>query len=127
MKNIRKRHTIFTLITISHLFHSHALSQTNLTKLSDLASILDNPIEGREVILQGNIIGQQQGEPDYIFSDGNNQIIIRLENDKFDYNPDHTVEILGIINFESQHAEEIEKDPTPENFEIVVNRLQVIQ
>lgn len=127
MKNIRKVYTVFTIVTISSICHFPALSQTKLTELSNLASILENPIEGREVMLRGKIIGQQQDEPDYIFTDGNNQIIIRLEDDKFDYNPNNTVEILGIIDFESQHLEEREKDPTPENFEIVVKQLQVIQ
>ncbi len=105
------------------VFSSKALSQT---QIATVASILDNPVEGQKVTLQGKIIAQEPGETDYIFTDGTNKITIELEEADFPYNPDTTVEISGVIDFESQHPEEVAKDPTPEKIQINVDRLQVV-
>ncbi|MDJ0588857.1 MAG: NirD/YgiW/YdeI family stress tolerance protein [Pleurocapsa sp. MO_226.B13] len=113
--------TILSCIGI--VFSSKALSQT---QIATVASILDNPVEGQEVTLQGKIIAQQPGETDYIFTDGTNKITIQLQEADFPYNPDTTVEISGVIDFESQHPEEVAKDPTPEKIQINVDRLQVV-
>ena len=121
--NIRTIKTVFTLIAINSIFCANVLSQTKVTTIS---SILDAPIEGQEVTLRGQIIEQQQGERDYIFTDGTNKITIELQELNFSYNPNTTLEITGIIDFESQHPEAVAKDPTPEKLQIKVNQLQVV-
>ena len=123
MKIIREVYTLLTLIAINFLMESAALSQT---KLVTIASILDNSFQGQQVILRGKIIGHQQGEPDYIFTDGTNQITVQLQEENFSYDPDTILEISGIIDFESQNLEELEQDKTPEDIQIKVNQLQVI-
>lgn len=112
-----------TLSCTAILLSTKALSQT---QIATVASVLDNPVEGQEVTLQGKIIAQQPGETDYIFTDGTNKITIQLQEADFPYNPDATVEISGVVDFESQHPEEVAKDPTPEKIQINVDRLQVV-
>ena len=120
---MRKIKTFLTLIAINSLVCGNALSQTQIDTVS---SILDNPVEGQEVTLRGKIIDQEPGETDYIFTDGINEITIILQEEDFPYNPDLTIEISGIVDVESQHPEEAEKDPTPEDIKINVNQLQVV-
>ena len=113
---------ISTLIAISSLFSLKAVSQTQIVTI---ASILENPSDGEEVTLTGRIINQTEGE-DYIFTDGVNEITIELQDSSFLYNPNETVKISGIINFESEHLEEKVEDTTPENIEIDVEKIEVI-
>ena len=118
-----KINTVLTLIAINSMVCANALSQT---KIATISSILNNPVEGQEVTLRGKIIGQEQGDTDYIFTDGMNKIMIELQDKNFPYNPNTTVEISGVVNLESQHLEEVEKETTPEDIEIDVNQLQVV-
>ena len=111
------------MMAINSLIGANALSQTQIDTVS---SILDNPVEGQEVTLRGKIIDQEPGETDYIFTDSTNEITIELQDNDFPYNPDTTIEISGIVDFESQHPEEVAKDPTPEDIQINVDRLQVV-
>ena len=113
---------ISTLIAISSLFSLKAVSQTQIVTI---ASILENPNDGEEVTLTGRIINQTEGE-DYIFTDGVNEITIELQDSSFLYNPNETVKISGIINFESEHLEEKAEDTTPESIEIDVEKIEVI-
>ena len=96
------------------------------TQIATVSSIFDNPVEGQEVTLRGQIIDQQPEETDYVFTDGTNEITIQLQDKDFSYNPDTTVEISGIVDFESEHPDEVAKDPTPEDIQINVNQLQVV-
>lgn len=96
------------------------------TQIATVSSIFDNPVEGQEVTLRGQIIDQQPEETDYVFTDGTNKVTIQLQDKDFSYNPNTTVEISGIVDFESQHPDEVAKDPTPENIQINVNQLQVV-
>lgn len=114
---------IATFMAMSSIFSIKALSQTQIFTIS---SILNNPIDGQEVTLIGRIIHQEPGEKDYILTDGTDEIIVEIQDNNFSYNPDTTVEILGTVNFESQHLEEAEEDPTPEELEINVNQLRVV-
>ncbi len=123
MINMQRINTVFTLIAINSIVCANALSQT---KIATVSSILDNPVEGQEVILRGQIIGQEQGETDYIFTDGTKKITIELQEENFPYNPNTTVEISGVVDFESQHPEEIATETTPEKIQINVNQLQVV-
>ena len=103
-----------------------AQKQGSAPKIATVSSVLDNPVEGQEVTLRGNIIDQEPGENDYIFTDGTNEITIQLQEIDYPYNPDTTVVISGIVDFESQHPEEVAKDPTPEDIQVNVNQLQVV-
>ena len=114
---------ILALMTINSLFTLKALSQTEIVTI---ASILDSPSQGKEVTLRGKIIDRQPGEEDYIFTDGTNKIVIELQDNNFAYDSETTVEISGIVNFESKHIEEQTEDLTPENLEIEVSQLRVI-
>ena len=120
---MQKIKTLLTLIAINSIWCVNALSQTQIVTV---ASILDNPVEGQEVTLRGQIIEQEQGEADYVFTDGTNKITIQLQDDNFDYDPKTTIEVSGVIDFESQHPEEAKKDPTPEDIQLKVNQLEVV-
>lgn len=111
------------LIAFNCLLTTKALSQN---KVINISSILENPIDGEEVILRGKIIGQQTGEKDYIFTDGQDEIIIELEENNFLYNPNEDIEISGIVNLESEHSQQLEQDLSPEDIEISVNDFKVI-
>ena len=118
-----KINTVLTLIALNFIVCGNAVSQTNTTTVS---SILDNPVDGQKVILRGKIIGHQQNETDYTFTDNTNEITIELEDDNYPFNSNTTVEISGIVDFESEHPDEAIKDPTPEQIQIRVNQLQVV-
>ena len=123
MRSLQKINTVFTLVAINTLVCGNALSQTEVATVS---SILDNPVEGQEVTLRGKIIEQQQGEYDYLFTDGTSKMTIELEDDNYPYDPDTTIEISGVIDFESQHPEEAKQDPTPEDIQINVDQINVV-
>ena len=114
---------ISTLVIISSLFSLKSLAQT---QIFTIASILASPIDGREVTLTGQIIEQESEEKDYIFTDGTNNITIKLQDANFSDNPDVTVKISGIVNLESEHLEERAEDPTPERIEIEVSKVDFI-
>ena len=128
IRSIQKINTVFALIAINSLVSDNALSQT---KIETVSSILDNPIDGKEVTLQGKIIEKMSDEADsngtdYIFTDGSNEITVELQDANYPYNKDTILEISGIIDFESEHLEEKGKDSTPEDIQIKVNQLQVV-
>ena len=120
---MHKVKTFLTLVAFNCILCGSAFSQT---KITTIAAILDNPIEGQKVILRGKIIEHQQNETDYTFADNTNEITIELQEKDFDFNPNETVEISGMVDFESQHLEEAKKDPTPEDIQIRVDQLQVV-
>ena len=123
MINMRKINTLFTAIAINSLVCANAFSQT---KIATISSILDSPVEGEEVTLRGKIIGQEEGDTDYILTDGADQITIQIPDNDFPYNPNTTVEVSGVVDFESQHPEEIKTETTPEDIQIKVNQLEVV-
>ncbi|WP_019506035.1 NirD/YgiW/YdeI family stress tolerance protein [Pleurocapsa sp. PCC 7319] len=128
IRSIQKINTVFALIAINSLVCANAWSQT---KIETVSSVLDNPIDGKEVTLQGKIIEKMSDEADsngtdYIFTDGTNEITVELQDANYPYDQDTMLEISGIIDFESEHLEEKEKDLTPEDIQIKVNQLQVV-
>ena len=120
---MHKVKTFLALVSFNYILCANAFGQTQITTIS---SIFDNPVEGQKVTLRGKIIGHQQNETDYTFADNTNEITIELQESDFDFNPNETVEISGMVDFESQHLEEAKKDPTPEDIQIRVNQLQVV-
>ena len=114
---------ISALIVLGSLFSLETLAQTQMVTI---ASILNYPVDGREVTLTGRIIDQESEEKDYIFTDGIDSITIELQDAGFSYNPDVTVKISGIVNLESEHLEERAEDPTPESIEIEVSQVEII-
>ena len=120
---MRKINTVFIVITINSVLCNHVLSEN---KIATISSILDTPVEGQEVTLRGKIIGQEEGETDYIFTDGTNQIIVEIPDKSFPYNPETTVEISGMVDFESEHPEEAKKDANPEDLQVKVHQLEVV-
>lgn len=123
IKNTQKIFTILTLLAVNSLIIPRALAQTELTNIS---SVLENPVEGQEVTLRGKIIEQIEGSSDYIFTDGTNKIIIHLEDEELSYNPDTMVEIVGKVEVDPEHLEEVEHDHASEELEIVVDKLTVV-
>ena len=118
---------ISTLGVVSRAANANNIvAQESSTQTVTVASVLDNPVEGQEVILRGQIISQQPEETDYLFTDGTGKITIQISENDFSYNPDTTVEIAGVVDFESQHPDEVAQDPTPEDLQLNVNRLQII-
>ncbi|MGK7936354.1 MAG: NirD/YgiW/YdeI family stress tolerance protein [Xenococcaceae cyanobacterium] len=118
-----KVNVILSLVIFNSLLTIKALSQGKITSIS---SILKNPIDGKEVILRGRIIDQQQGEQDYILTDGKDKIVIEMKENDFPYDPNKNIEISGIVNLESKHSQELEHDLTPEDIEIRVDNFRVI-
>ena len=125
MKNIQKIGFILTLVALTSVGCSSSLSPK---VLSDLPSILDNPISGKEVTLRGKIVGQI--EECHIFTDGSNKILVHFEDEELSYNPDTMVEISGTVekgimpgmhHFQGGHHGNISMDTM-----IMVNQLQVI-
>lgn len=114
---------ISTLVVISSLFSLKTLAETQTVTI---ASILNHPVDGKEVTLTGKIIDQESEEKDYIFTDGLSNITIELQDANFSYNPDVTVQISGIVNLESEHLDERAEDPTPETIEIEVSKIEII-
>lgn len=120
---MQKAQAFLTLIAFNCILCGSAFGQT---KINTISSILDNPVDGQRVILRGKIIEHQRNETDYIFADNTDEITIELQENNFDFNPNETLEISGMVDFESQHPEEAKKDPTPEDIQIRVNQLQVV-
>ncbi|MDJ0719202.1 MAG: NirD/YgiW/YdeI family stress tolerance protein [Prochloraceae cyanobacterium] len=118
-----KVNVILSLVIFNSLLTIKALSQG---KITSIFSILKNPIDGKEVILRGRIIDQQEGEQDYIFTDGKDKIVIEMKENDFPYDPNKNIEISGIVNLESKHSQELEHDLTPEDIEIRVDNFRVI-
>ena len=125
MKNIQKIGFVLTLVALTSVGCSSSLSPK---VLSDLPSILENPISGKEVTLRGKIVGQI--EECHIFTDGSNKILVHFKDEELSYNPDTMVEISGTVekgimpgmhHFEGGHHGNISMDTM-----IMVNQLQVI-
>ena len=95
------------------------------TEMNSISQILAEPKNDVEVRIRGQIIDQQPGEKDYIFTDGQAQITVEIEQENFQYTPDETIEIYGVVNLEL--AEGGENDPTPELVEIEVTEIKLIQ
>ena len=125
IKNIQKVLTLLTLVTFSSVGCSSAVTQNTF---SDVSSVLENSVAGKEVTLTGNIIGKI--EECHIFTDGNSNILVHFEDEDLAYNPDTMVEISGIIHdgvmpgmhhFEGEHHSDISMDKM-----IMVKEFQVI-
>ncbi len=125
MKNIQKIGFVLTLVALTSVGCSSSLSPK---VLSDLPSILENPISGKEVTLRGKIVGQI--EECHIFTDGSNKILVHSKDEELSYNPDTMVEISGTVekgimpgmhHFEGGHHGNISLDTM-----IMVNQFQVI-
>ena len=125
MKNIQKIGFILTLVALISVGCSSSLSPK---VLSDLPSILENSISGKEVTLRGKIVGKI--EECHIFTDGHHEILVHFEDEELSYNPDTMVEISGTVekgimpgmhHFEGGHHGNISMDTM-----IMVNQFQVI-
>ncbi len=95
---------------------------------SDISSIIENPVVGTKVTLQGKIV--EQMEDRYIFTDGNNKILIDFEDENLSYDPNTMVEISGTVeqgmthesdDFEAGHDQDASMDTM-----IMVNQIEVI-
>ena len=96
------------------------------TELTTIAEILAEPKDDMEVIIRGRIIEQEKGEDDYIFTDGKDKIVVEIEEENFQYNPNEIVEISGVVNLELEKGEK-EGDPTPEAIEIEVKKIKTVK
>lgn len=123
MKKIKAICTIFALVTLNSIVCPQALTQT---ELSDFSSILENPVAGKEVVVRGKIIKRIEGSPDYVLSDGTNDMIIHFEDESYSYEPDTMVKVSGIVRLETHHEEEEGHNHPSQEVEIVVNQIQVI-
>ena len=99
--------------------------QVEKTEVTTIAKILAESKDGMKVTIRGKIIDQQKGENDYIFTDGKDKIIVEIEKENFQYNPNETLEISGVVILESTKEEE--DDPTSEDIEIEVKQIKVVK
>ena len=128
MQNIRKICTILTLVAISSVSSWGCSSTSSQQELSDVSSVLESPVAGKEVTLQGKIIGQM--EDCHIFTDGTSKILLHFKDENLSYEPNTTVKISGVVeqgvmpgmhHFEGGHHHDISMDTM-----IMVKNLQVI-
>lgn len=139
MKNIKKLGIVLTLFTFTSLGCSTIVAEetsssskevvsSSLEALSDLSSMLKSTPEGETVTLEGQIIGKMQDC--HIFTDGNSNIIVHLEDENSPYNPDETVKISGTVINEtmphSHHFEHEDHSGIPMDVMIMVNEIQVL-
>ena len=122
MQNFLKASITFLIAASSLIFIPSVLADTEITSISE---ILAEPKDDMEVRIRGQIIDQEPGEDDYIFTDGQEQITVEIEQENFQYTPDETIEIYGVVNLESAHGGE--NDPTPEAVEIEVTEIKLVQ
>lgn len=131
MKNIKIICTIFALLAVNSIVVPKVLAQT---KLSDFSSVVENPVEGKEVTLRGKII--ESIEDCYVFTDGTNKILVHFEDEEYSYDPNTEVEISGIVQEHTSHdgehfeAGNHDHDHDHEDISmdtmIMVNEIQVI-
>ena len=98
-----------------------AAEETQVT----VAAILDNPTDEMTVTLQGKILRLGNDEREYIFTDGTGEIVIESQDENLSFPLNTLVEISGEVNLESE--EEIQQEASPEDVEIDVYELQVIE
>ena len=122
MQNFLKASITCLIAASSLIFMPSVLAETEITSISE---ILAEPKDDMEVRIRGQIIDQEPGEDDYIFTDGQEQITVEIEQENFQYAPDETIEIYGVVNLESAHGGE--NDPTPEAVEIEVTEIKLVQ
>ena len=95
---------------------------------SDISSIIENPVVGTKVTLRGKIV--EQMEDRYIFTDGNNKILIDFEDENLSYDPNTMVEISGTVEqgmtHESDNFEAGEDQDASMDTMIMVNQMEVI-
>ncbi len=123
MKDLLKTYFSCLLTASSFIFCPSVLAKTEVTIIS---KILAEPKDNMEVTIRGKIIDQEEGESDYIFTDGKDKIIVEIEQENFQYNPNENIEIYGVVSLESTKQEE-EYDPTPEVIEIEVKEIKVVK
>lgn len=128
MKSLVKICTILLTAASSCILSVSAFAEINITTVSEL---LSSPKDEMEVKLRGKIIGQQEGEEEYIFTDnGKDKVILDIDDKKdFQYDPNKTVEVYGVVNIKSDEEdkkEEAQVDPTPEKLEIEIEEIKVI-
>jgi uncharacterized protein YdeI (BOF family) len=104
-----------------------ACTQQEPQSNNSISSIAENPVQGKEVTLQGNILrkDREAGEhTDYVLSDGVNEVIIELKDKNFQFDPKETYEVIGLVGTET---DEEHKDPNEEKrIEIVVKDIKKI-
>lgn len=92
MKKTIKIYIILTLLTLGSLGCSNNSTQNTLL---DISSVIENPTEGKEVTLQGKIVGKI--EKCHVFTDGTDKILVHFKDEELSYDPNTTVEISGTI------------------------------
>ena len=123
MQNFLTTSVTCLIAASSLIFIPSVLADTELTSISE---ILAEPKDEMEVRIRGQIIDQEAGEDDYIFTDGQDKITLEIAQENFQYSPDETIEIYGIVSLESMHKED-DHDPTPEAVEIEVKEIKLVQ
>lgn len=122
MKDFLKTCVPCLVTASSFIFIPSVLAQ----KVTTIANILVEPKDNMEVTIRGKIIERQKGENDYIFTDGQEKIMVEIEKENFEYNPNETIEISGVVSLEST-KEDDEYDPTPETIEIEVKEIKAVK
>ncbi len=101
----------------------------NLEIPSDFSAVLENPILGQQVALQGKIIGEM--EDCYIFSDGTNKILLHFEEPEVSYDPNQMVEISGVIEEgmigETHNSEAAKHHNVATDTTVMVTQMTVIE
>lgn len=108
--------TAVTLLACSSMAFAQYVGPNNFVK-TDLAQILDKPVDDDRVQLRGYLI-KKVGSDKYIFSDGKHQIRVEIDQDVFPTQPFDDKDLIEIEG-------EVEKD-FMESPEIDVERLVVV-
>ena len=132
MKNALKIYIVWALLSLNFLGCSSNVTEETSLDVSSVPSVVKNLTPGKEITLQGKIIGKI--EECYIFTDGTNKILVHFKDEELNkelaYDPDTMVEISGIVergimpgmhHFEGEHHGDISMDTM-----IMVHQFQTI-
>ncbi len=95
---------------------------------SDFSYVLENPVPGQQVTLQGKVVGEM--DDCYIFTDGTNKILLHFDEPEIAYDPNQIVEISGVIEddviHEAHGSEEAKYSNLATDTTIMVTQMRVI-
>ena len=103
-------------------------SEVSTQEPSDFSYVLENPVSGQQVTLQGKVVGEM--DDCYIFTDGTNKILLHFEEQEITYDPNQIVEISGVIEddviHEAHDSEEAKDSNLATDTTIMVTQMRVI-
>lgn len=89
-----------------------------------IEAILEAPVDGASVTLQGYVVRSGDDPTDFIFSDGTEEIPVEIYEEGFVADPETLVLITGEVDLEADDPADTEAEP--EEVEIDISSIEVI-